>query len=198
MMGKQKCDMLKALRRKIISQYPFIQIPPQEECSFKGNCPGFCPACDAELLEITRQLETTGADIELGLGTDIFNEYLAQYDASAFEANEAMRDYISNHRLMGRLMIDPKKQGIYGLDELSPLRKRAYLENSSKNESESSIDNTSIEEEIEHFLRCYDRQKDIAKDSTVDEELGALRNSLNEQNKNPEDSKDDDAKDCSH
>ena len=54
MTGKEKCRMLREIRRRIASEndIPFVT----EDCKFQGNCRGTCPKCESELRELERQL----------------------------------------------------------------------------------------------------------------------------------------------
>ena len=55
MLGKQKCKILKEIRKKIADEndIPFVT----EECTHKGNCRGTCPKCESELRYLEQQLE---------------------------------------------------------------------------------------------------------------------------------------------
>ncbi len=55
MLGKEKCRILKEIRRKIADEndIPFVT----EECTHKGNCRGTCPRCESELRYLEKQLE---------------------------------------------------------------------------------------------------------------------------------------------
>lgn len=64
MNGKDKCELLKAIRRQIAEQYGLEYNPT--ECHHKGECAGTCPRCDAELKDLQLQLEEKGIrDIDL-------------------------------------------------------------------------------------------------------------------------------------
>lgn len=55
MTGKEKCRLLRDIRRKIAqdNDIPF----PQEECRYAGDdCTGTCPMCDEELLYLEQKL----------------------------------------------------------------------------------------------------------------------------------------------
>ncbi len=54
MRGKEKCRMLKQIRKRIADEndIPFVV----EECEHKGECKGTCPKCEAELRELEREL----------------------------------------------------------------------------------------------------------------------------------------------
>lgn len=58
MNGKDKCELLKNIRRQIAEQYSLEYHPT--ECHHKGECAGTCPRCDAELENLQRQLEARG------------------------------------------------------------------------------------------------------------------------------------------
>ena len=73
MPGKQKCKMLREIRRRIAqeNEIPFVT----EECRYKGDCEGTCPKCESELRYLEQQLEkrrslgkrVTVAAVALGL-----------------------------------------------------------------------------------------------------------------------------------
>ena len=64
--GKEKCERLKAIRRQIAKQYDLESNPA--ECTHVGDCAGTCPKCDAELLDLQKQLEKKGIkDIDLNI-----------------------------------------------------------------------------------------------------------------------------------
>lgn len=46
MTGKQKCEILKRMRHEIAEKNGIAL--PEDECTFRGECPGFCEKCDAE------------------------------------------------------------------------------------------------------------------------------------------------------
>ena len=46
MTGKEKCELLKAMRREIAEANGIIYL--SAECTYEGDCPGYCPKCDAE------------------------------------------------------------------------------------------------------------------------------------------------------
>lgn len=55
MNGKEKCRMLREIRRQIALENDITLIT--EECSFRGECRGSCPRCEAELQWLEAQLE---------------------------------------------------------------------------------------------------------------------------------------------
>lgn len=64
MNGKDKCNLLREIRRRITEQYGLTYQPV--ECHHEGNCAGTCPQCDAELQNLQKQLKEKGIEnIEL-------------------------------------------------------------------------------------------------------------------------------------
>lgn len=55
MTGKQKCKILKEIRRQIAEQNNICYVI--EECKHKGNCRGTCPKCEWEVRMLERELE---------------------------------------------------------------------------------------------------------------------------------------------
>jgi len=56
--GKEKCEILKAIRMKIAEKYGLDYTP--SECNNDGECIGTCPKCEAELTDLQKQLEAKG------------------------------------------------------------------------------------------------------------------------------------------
>ena len=55
MTGKQKCKILKEIRRQIAEQNDIRYVI--EECRHQGNCRGTCPKCEWEVRMLERELE---------------------------------------------------------------------------------------------------------------------------------------------
>jgi len=53
--GKEKCKVLKEIRKKIAEENGIEYNPI--ECTHEGDCAGTCPACEAELMYIHQQIE---------------------------------------------------------------------------------------------------------------------------------------------
>ena len=77
--GKDICKELKALRRRIADEN---QIPLEtEECTYKGECCGTCPRCDAEVryledalshrLSLGKAATVAGLALGLAVGTGV-------------------------------------------------------------------------------------------------------------------------------
>lgn len=66
MTGKEKCELLKAIRKNIAEMNDIEYYP--EQCDHEGNCPGFCLCCDMEasyLLKELKKKEAAGSPIRI-------------------------------------------------------------------------------------------------------------------------------------
>ena len=54
MRGKNKCKILKQIRRKIADENDIPLVT--KECTYQGECSGTCPRCEAELRYLEQQL----------------------------------------------------------------------------------------------------------------------------------------------
>ena len=54
MKGKEKCRILKDIRRRIAEENDIDLVI--EECEYQGECKGTCPRCDSELCYLEEQL----------------------------------------------------------------------------------------------------------------------------------------------
>ena len=83
MTGKEKCELLKAIRKNIAEMNGIEYYP--EQCGHEGNCPGFCPRCDMEasyLMKELRKKEAAGSPIRID------TESLAQFETLSSEPIE--------------------------------------------------------------------------------------------------------------
>ena len=55
MTGKEKCKILKEIRKEIAEKNDIEWIV--SECSHKGECKGTCPRCESEVRKLERELE---------------------------------------------------------------------------------------------------------------------------------------------
>ena len=81
--GKQICEILKSVRKEIALRYGLDYKPT--ECDYEGDCAGFCEKCDAEIMDLERQLmKKNHADIGMiyaQINKDIDNRYISLKDA---------------------------------------------------------------------------------------------------------------------
>ncbi|MGP1591532.1 MAG: HIRAN domain-containing protein [Prevotella sp.] len=78
--GKDKCELLKNIRIYIAEKYGLDYLP--SECKHESDCQGTCPKCDAELIDIQKQLDSKGityisSDAVL---SELFQAYLFSKD----------------------------------------------------------------------------------------------------------------------
>jgi len=59
MNGKQKCRILKDIRREIAAENDIALVI--EECTHKGECRGTCPRCEAEVRMLEQELQRRSA-----------------------------------------------------------------------------------------------------------------------------------------
>ena len=83
MTGKEKCEMLKAIRKNIAEMNGIEYYP--EQCDHEGNCPGFCPRCDMEASYLMKELRKKEA---AGFPIRIDTESLAQFESLSSEPIE--------------------------------------------------------------------------------------------------------------
>ena len=83
MTGKEKCELLKAIRKNIAEMNGIEYYP--EQCNHKGKCPGFCPRCDKEASYLMMELKMKEA---AGSPICIDTESLAQFEALTSEPVE--------------------------------------------------------------------------------------------------------------
>ena len=55
MLGKEKCKVLKEIRRRIAEENDIEYIV--SECTYQGECKGTCPRCEEELRYLENELE---------------------------------------------------------------------------------------------------------------------------------------------
>ena len=87
MTGKEKCELLKAIRKNIAEMNGIEYYP--EQCDHEGTCPGFCPRCDMEasyLMKELRKKEAAGSPIRID------TESLAQFETLTSEPIEEEDD----------------------------------------------------------------------------------------------------------
>ena len=84
MTGKEKCEMLREIRRQIAESNDIVYL--SAECHHTGDCAGTCPLCDAEIRylddEINRKMENGERVTLSGLSVKEFESYLEKDKAS--------------------------------------------------------------------------------------------------------------------
>ena len=102
MKGKELCELLKNIRRKL-AEANGISYEPRA-CSHEGDCPGTCPLCDAELqslLSEIEQMEADGKQVNLDVLTDEEKAFLAQRTIEPKDDEEVSEMGMIEAHLMG-------------------------------------------------------------------------------------------------
>lgn len=87
--GKEKCEILKAIRTYVADRYGVEYTP--SECNHKGECQGTCPKCDGELADLQEKLEAKGI-------TDISEDA---------KLSEMVRNYLSKTKVEDYSLLVP-------------------------------------------------------------------------------------------
>ena len=81
MTGKEKCELLREIRRQIAESNDIVYL--SAECHHTGDCAGTCPLCDAEIRylddEINRKIENGERVTVSGLSVNAFENYPCLY-----------------------------------------------------------------------------------------------------------------------
>lgn len=93
--GKQICELLKSIRKDIAESYSLDYTPA--ECGFEGECAGFCKKCDAEIIDLERQLNSK-YHFEMNLIHRDFSDYVSQ---RCFSLVETIRNFDRNNQIQG-------------------------------------------------------------------------------------------------
>ena len=101
MTGKEKCKLLKAIRREIAETNGIVYLT--SECTFEGECKGTCPKCDAEIRYLDSEINrliASGKRVSLaGLSLDTFDT--AVEAATLNLVNPMDMQFIEPDRVMG-------------------------------------------------------------------------------------------------
>lgn len=116
MKGKDKCRMLKQIRKQIAdaNDIPYVV----EECPHKGECLGTCPKCEAELRKLEEELSLRrriGKGVAVvGLATGMMAATTACTPAEIIDAVDALMNPISHNRpLDGVLPLEGEALPVY-------------------------------------------------------------------------------------
>lgn len=130
MNGKDKCNLLREIRKRIATQYGLTYQPA--ECRHEGDCAGTCPKCDTELQDLQRQLKEKGIEnIELDRQmkemVDTFNPGGdTDNDLIALQGDVAPPEYNDKIEITEGMPV-PLPEGMSNFPE--PKKKRAFSRN---------------------------------------------------------------------
>lgn len=128
MNGKDKCNLLREIRKRIATQYGLTYQPA--ECRHEGDCAGTCPKCDTELQDLQRQLKENGIEnIELDRQmkemVDTFNPGGdTDNDLIALQGDVAPPEYNDKIEITESMPV-PLPEGMSNFPE--PKKKRAFF-----------------------------------------------------------------------
>lgn len=90
MTGKEKCEILKAMRKEIAEANDIVYL--SSECIFKGDCLGYCPKCDAEARYLDAELNRLAKEgKEIKISGLTYKKFLATAE-SVIVSNEKSTD----------------------------------------------------------------------------------------------------------
>lgn len=99
MTGKEKCEILRSIRRQI-AKTNNILLPAwmEEECTYRGNdCRGTCPKCEAEigyLEEMLNEMAAAGMKLRLsGISADAISVKKSEVDPIIAELEPIPEDW---------------------------------------------------------------------------------------------------------
>jgi len=79
MTGKEKCELLKAMRREIAEANGIVYLT--SECTFQGDCPGYCPKCDAEARYLDSELNRLAKEgKEIKVSNMVYKSFMESLD----------------------------------------------------------------------------------------------------------------------
>lgn len=139
--GKQICELLKSIRKDIAESYGLDYTPA--ECDFEGECVGYCEKCDAEIMDLERQLYSK-CHFGSGQIRGLFSDYVGQ---QCLNIVESIRNFGGNNQIQGmvrpfepifekpeakRNVPDKKKGNNMEKDILSELKEKLCKDNFAK------------------------------------------------------------------
>ena len=126
MTGKEKCNLLKEIRRELAESNGIVYLT--SECTQEGDCKGTCPKCDAEVRYLDAELNRKAARGEAisvsGLSLETYNAFQGNSRFSSLSGCEAgaeefdvMGEYIPEE-IDGELQILPEEDKIIEMGHL--------------------------------------------------------------------------------
>ena len=109
MTGKEKCELLKAMRKEIAEANGIVYLT--SECTFQGECLGYCPKCDAEARYLDSELNRLAKEgKEIKVSGLTYQKFLATAEAAT-----ASRNSIPDNELMVEGHADYMKEKVLGM-----------------------------------------------------------------------------------
>jgi DNA-directed RNA polymerase alpha subunit len=109
MTGKEKCELLKAMRKEIAEANGIVYFT--SECTFQGECLGYCPKCDAEARYLDSELNRLAKEgKEIKVSGLTYQKFLATAEAAT-----GSRNSIPDNELMVEGHADYMKEKVLGM-----------------------------------------------------------------------------------
>lgn len=109
MTGKEKCELLKAMRKEIAEANGIVYLT--SECTFQGECLGYCPKCDAEARYLDSELNRLAKEgKEIKVSGLTYQKFLA-----TAEATTVSRNSVPDNELMVEGHADYMKEKVLGM-----------------------------------------------------------------------------------
>lgn len=102
MTGKEKCKLLKQIRKEIAESNGIVYLT--SECTFEGECRGTCPKCDAEIRYLDNELQSKADRGEKITLAGLSLNTLEQVTDEANVTDEQSSDTIDNIPKMGLIL----------------------------------------------------------------------------------------------
>ncbi len=125
MTGKDKCKMLREIRRQIAEENDINMVV--EECKFQGDCKGTCPKCEAELRELERQVRNKkigiGVAIATGaIATTVSGAVVGANIVSNITSHQTAGEMVTEEQIAGSMMYIPEvtEEDVQGNEEYTP------------------------------------------------------------------------------
>ena len=103
--GKQKCEMLRNIRREIAARNNIEYIT--SDCTYEGDCLGTCPKCDAEVRylenELNRKIQS-GQQVSVAGINDNFVQLIDQVETTVMDFTDTEEESSSEHELRGKVL----------------------------------------------------------------------------------------------
>ncbi len=108
MNGKDKCEIFRNIRKDVAERYGLEYHP--RECHHEGDCRGTCPMCDAEIMDLQRQLDAKGiSDIDITDNAMLDN---SQHLLNVAEQRQPIDDVEEPQRLQGDVNVFDILEGL--------------------------------------------------------------------------------------
>ena len=120
MTGKDKCKMLKDIRRKIAEDNDINIVV--SECKYQGDCKGTCPKCEAELAELERKLRNKKLVVGAAVTTGVV--------AATVGVGVIVSNHIKEQQISGdeEIVTEAELMGAETIYDIEGMSKGGYME----------------------------------------------------------------------